>query len=487
MSQGLPPSFAAVLRNLREEAGCTQGELERKANLPRGRVSQLEHGDRTLDRTELARLVGVLGYAWPDEVIDRAAAGVALLPKLAESTGVPGASLYERRIVEASAALIVRAFDGSFCEKVTAALVADRWRREREEAARLWDLYRKGTETKRKVLVQAVEGFHTWAMCERFCAESVRAAAHDASQARELADLAVLVAKKASGEEGWRRKLQGYAWAFVGNSWRVAGNLREAESSFQSALALWAGEESSGPLDGTRIPEMLAVLRLYQRRPTEALDLLHQAARDAGDSDFRSARLLINRALVFAKIEAFDDALVELEQAIPRADASGDSRLFCVARFNVVSYLCRLGRYREAEKRLHEVQRLVLDSNLRLDLLRLRWLEAQVSAGLGRFDEAEEGLSLVWQGFEARGVVFDAALAALELAALALERGKSLFVKVLAANVAAVFSAQDLPHELIASLRLFWEAASRQAATAVAARRLAQELWRAGQWAGIDL
>ncbi len=38
--------FAAVLRNLREKAGWTQGRLEREAGLARGRVSQLEGGDR---------------------------------------------------------------------------------------------------------------------------------------------------------------------------------------------------------------------------------------------------------------------------------------------------------------------------------------------------------------------------------------------------------------------------------------------------------
>src|SRR6185295_13585875 len=207
------------------------------------------------------------------------AAALSLMPGPEEkSPGWPGAlSLRERRALEAGAATVIRGFDVSFRERVGAVAIARRWKRERAEAARLWERLRKEPREKRRLLVEQVARFQTWAMCERLCDESVRAAAHDAGEARKLADLALFAAEKAPGREIWRRRLQGYAWAFVGNAWRVAGNLREAETAFQSALKLWIVEEVSGPLDGTRILEMLAILRLYQRQPTAALDLLDQA------------------------------------------------------------------------------------------------------------------------------------------------------------------------------------------------------------------
>ena len=62
MSRTLLPLFAAVLRNLREQAACTQGELEQAAGYERGRVSKIELGSRPLGRVELERLVRLLGY-----------------------------------------------------------------------------------------------------------------------------------------------------------------------------------------------------------------------------------------------------------------------------------------------------------------------------------------------------------------------------------------------------------------------------------------
>ncbi len=83
--------------------------------------------------------------------------------------------------------------------------------------------------------------------------------------------------------------------------------------------------------------------------------------------------------------------------------------------------------------------------------------------------------------FARRKLWFEAALAALELASIELERGRTREVKLLALSSAPVFAAQKFPDELLASLTLFWEAARREAASAESARMLLKELRRAGR------
>ena len=150
---------------------------------------------------------------------------------------------------------MIRGFEGTFCELAGSAMIARRWRRERATAADLWGRLKAEPEKKRRQVVNQVTDFQTWAMCERLCDESIRAAAHDAGEARRLADLALNAALKAPGPETWRSYLQGYAHAFVGNSWRVAGDLREAELSFRRSDALSAQAPGAvWPLDkGRRI------------------------------------------------------------------------------------------------------------------------------------------------------------------------------------------------------------------------------------------
>ena len=315
MSRTSLPLFAAVLRNLREQAACTQGELEQAAGFERGRVSKIELGSRPLDRAELERLVCLLGYDHPAEVVDRASAALSLLPSLVvDSPGSPsGLSLREHRILEAGAGAVLRGFEGTFRELAGSAVIARRWKRERATAARLWERLRAEPEKKRREVVKQVTGFHTWAMCERLCAESIRAAAHDAGETRLLADLALLAAVKAPGGEAWRSHLQGYAHAFVGNSWRVAGNLREAVISFQRSDALSAeAPPETCPLDRSRRLSLKAALRRNQQLYSEAIALFEEARLMVSDLG-QVARLLIDKASVYEKCGSFGAALGELD------------------------------------------------------------------------------------------------------------------------------------------------------------------------------
>jgi hypothetical protein len=74
---------------------------------------------------------------------------------------------------------------------------------------------------------------------------------------------------------------------------------------------------------------------------------------------------------------------------------------------------------------------------------------------------------------------YDVALALLEEAALLLEEGRAAEVKALAPELARVFEGKGVHREALAALRLFREAAEREAASAGLARRVLGFLFRA--------
>lgn len=115
---------------------------------------------------------------------------------------------------------------------------------DREEAPELWEALSRYDASTRRILVEESARFRKWALCERLCAESRRAASPD--EAQELADLALRIAELVPGEESWRRRLQGYAWAHVANASQARGEMAEAEEALETARRLW---ESGAPGD----------------------------------------------------------------------------------------------------------------------------------------------------------------------------------------------------------------------------------------------
>src|SRR6185436_5772703 len=113
------------------------------------------------------------------------------------------------------------------------------------------------------------------------------------------------------------------------------------------------------------------------------------------------------------------------------------------------------------------------------DRLRLDWVEGLIAVGLGDHEQARQLLARVRQTFLDEGNVYEAALAALDLATSYLKEGKTAEVRELADDMVTVFRNHDVPREAFAALLLFQEAALREAATAELAREVAASLTRA--------
>lgn len=478
-----PPLEGTALLELRRQARWTQRRLEREAGLSRGTLSLYESGKRKIARPLLNRLARTLGH--PVEAVDRAIAGLAQIPAPEPSGAETPASLCpnERLVIEAAAGQAAQRAAETVRAGLGLRLVQDRLRRERRTAGKLWEqLSRLPTFAARRARVASDPVFRRWALCERLCDESDRAAAHDAGEARELAELALQVAELTPGSDPWRCRLQGYALAFVGNSLRVGGDLLSADSAFHRSSEFWeAGDAAApAPLDGSLVLDLKASLRRQQGREDEALTLLRDAL-EAALTTKRQCDILFARSLVFTRMERFEDALADLQLVRSLISETENDRQRWLLECNYALNLSHLGRFKEAEQRLGEIQMLTLDIGQDLARLRLRWLESRIAAGLGKEEESAEALTEVWKGFADRGITFDAAVATLELAALELDRGHTAKVKTLAGLAAEVFVAQVIPRELFTSVRLFWEAAKREAATATSARRLFLDLQRFGQ------
>jgi transcriptional regulator with XRE-family HTH domain len=116
---------------------------------------------------------------------------------------------------------------------------------DREEAQELWEALRRHDPSTRRLLVEESARFRKWALCEKLCAESRQAASPE--EAQELADLALLIAERVPGEESWRLRLQGYAWAHAANARRAQGDAEEAREAFERARELWETGAPGGP------------------------------------------------------------------------------------------------------------------------------------------------------------------------------------------------------------------------------------------------
>jgi transcriptional regulator with XRE-family HTH domain len=479
MSGGIPSALGAVARFFRFARGLSAGQAARILGMKAATLSELERGEEgTLSRDAQEEMLA--SFDIPPEAIDFAlfAHDLAFSPKPAGSPVDPTPA--ERRSIDRAAAGAAKATLEATRETLTANLRQAKAARHRRQAAARWEILQDLPSRRRRLAVEAERKYWTWALAERLCQESIRAAAHRADEAIGLARLALRVAELAPGSEPWRSSLLGWVWAFVANSLRVQGDLPGSEDGFlRSDRLLEAGESAVlGLLDATRPLDLKASLRRYQGRFDEALALLEQAQKANSSNDARG-RILINKANTLRHMGDSERALAELRQAELLLKDSRDARLGLIVKHSLAQSLWRMGRNADAEVWLPELRKKAIEMGNELDLIRVLWVEGGVAAGLGRREQARVALEHVRRYFNAHRIAYDAALASLELAILHLEEEGTAEVRTLAEEMLWIFKAQGVHKEALAALRLFHEAAMKNEATAELARRLVHYLTRA--------
>ena len=352
---------------------------------------------------------------------------------------------------------------------------------ERQAAKALWAQLRSHPRDEWKAVASEARMFWRWGLAELIAHESEEAATDDAGHALALAELAEAIALRVPEEDPLRLRIQAYAAAHVGNAYRVKGSLPQADEAFRRYLPLWKQGEAGDQaelLDEARVLDLEASLRREQRDLPEALRLL-DLAQAADRRGGRTGRILIKRAKTLEEMGDYGEAIATLRCAEAYIDGEREPRLLWNLHFNLAENLCEVGRYDEAAPLLSRVRVQAAGLGKRLNLVRLDWLEARISAGCGRPEQAVPGLERVRQEFLSREIGLDAALVSLELAVLHLEQGRMAQVKALARELAPVFAAQGVPREALATITLFQQAAESDTITLAMARSFLEDLRRA--------
>jgi tetratricopeptide (TPR) repeat protein len=351
------------------------------------------------------------------------------------------------------------------------------------EAEQIWTALERHPIPFRRRLIELYPGSPNWALAFEVCEASLKSAPKNAEEALELAQLAVFIAERVPGEEGWRSRLLGYCWAYVANARRVGNDLDGAEETLARAWKLWREGDSSDPdfLPEWRLLSFEASLRRAQRRFSEALDLVRRARACQTDTSPRArVNLLLKEVSILSRMGEPERSLKVLADAAPLCEASGDRQMLLALRFNMADGFCELERFDEAAQLLPQVRELAFEQANELDLIRVNWLTARIAAGQGRMAEAVAGLEEVSEDFRAHNLPYNAALSSLDLAVLLLKTGRTVEVQRLATAMGWIFKAKGINREALMALSLFCKAARQEAATVELARKVRAELVEKG-------
>jgi tetratricopeptide (TPR) repeat protein len=254
---------------------------------------------------------------------------------------------------------------------------------------------------------------------------------------------------------GFVSDLQARAWAELANAYRVCERYDKAEEALDRAYESFESGTHEQLLQAS-ILEIEASLRRFKGKLPEALLLLTRACDlylEAGEIHL-AGRTMILKGMAHTNAKQAAMAIQCFEEGLSLLDRKRDPQTVLVASQALTACLVHDRQYGRAGK-------LLLKSGLRqalssepLALLRLRWVEAQIHAGLGRLPQAEHAFQEIRLGFQDRGLDYDAALAGLDLASVWLRQGRLQKVQELAAQILGIFQLVGVRSDLAKAKQL---------------------------------
>ncbi|HSS78725.1 MAG TPA: helix-turn-helix domain-containing protein, partial [Thermoanaerobaculia bacterium] len=463
--RGDPRVLRLVVRFLRDHADLSQTDFGKACGVGQAQISRYET-DEPVPEEALRRMAAVARVEWWFVVQLRRVYATILAS--ARRRGIASAEPVDLEVLE-PALLAVTSY---LVEDGLARTLPQPPQEARREAEEVWTaLERFPIADRRRLLELSLRPSRSIALAARACEVSERVAAHNVEKALELAELALFIADQAP--EGRRSRARGYCWCYIGNARRVATDFDAADEAFGRSWSLRLGAEIDPELlSEWRLLDLEASLRREQRRFSESLELLDRARAASGNDPVAASRILLKKDHVLNLIGDFETALAVLAEAAPFVEASGDPHLLFALRFNRTDELCHLERWDEAALLLPLVTEMAMQQGNELDLLRLGWLQAKVAAGQGQEDEAVAKLEKVNAEFTGRNLPYEAALSSLDLAVIWLKAGRNAEVALIAVGMKWIFEAKGIEREALMALRLFCDAAEREAATVELARRV---------------
>ena len=341
--------------------------------------------------------------------------------------------------------------------------------RERVDAEVLVEALRKQPQARRLTVVRNSRRYSTWGVCELLVERAKEASYDDATLAIEWGELAVLAASRLDPKKyvaSLVADIHGRALIALANAKRVASDLAGAEVGFAAAqVELERG--TGDPLEEAYYHHCLSGLRFWQRRYPEAFRSIDHAIatyRRLGDQHLE-ARSLVSKA-VFLSHNGDVEAAIRLdERALELIEPHRDSRLQLIVLHNLAFKLANNGQPDRARRVLAEARPMYERFGDRISLSKLRWLEARIAVATGNAVLGETSLVEVRNAFMTLEIPYEAALVALELAALYIEQGRTADVKRQVAEMMPIFNALEVQPEAFAALILFRQAVEREVVT----------------------
>ena len=299
---------------------------------------------------------------------------------------------------------------------------------EREVAPELAARLERNPETRARLLIDNQARFRTWGLVEELIARSMRAIFEtEASRGVRLARLAVSVAdhlEDAAYGHSLAADLRARAWGNLGNAYRCASQFRAAAAALRQADDLLL-EGTGDPLEEANLLSYRASLATLLGDHELSMAILDHAATIYRELDetVLLGKILVQQsaALLYLDAERGAAAAREAERLV---QGSGDRRLLFAARINQIGCLTAADRADQAQMLLDASRSLTRDFDDPWSLVLIAWTEARLYFAQDRLEEAEAAFELLLDELLRRDQRLDGVLAALDLAAVRLGRGK---------------------------------------------------------------
>lgn len=327
----------------------------------------------------------------------------------------------------------------------------------RHPPARQWTLLRNSNR------------YDSWAFCELLLDAGFDAIYDDPHRSLELCEMGILIVERLGTgpySDSHLEDLRCRAWGRAANAMRAASNLPGAERALAKA-AVHLRQGSGDPLEEAEHIYFTASLRRAERRLDEALRAIHRSRRIyrmLGDRHLEGRSLMCESTIRDLRGE-IEESLACCRQARELVDPDRDRRLAIAAHHNLVWQLMCAHRPVEALAELEELRPSYNLFNDQIPLLKLRWMEARLAKDLGRAEEAERAFREAHDGFVEARIPYEAASVALDLAVLFAEAGRRQELKLLAAELVAVFRSLGVAREAFAALTMLEQLAQAEAVT----------------------
>lgn len=333
--------------------------------------------------------------------------------------------------------------------------------------AKLVEELDRAPRSRQLALLEEEERFSSPQLVQVLLERTYAARYHDPKIMLHWARLAQTVAARCApetlGSAARLSDLRARSWGEYGNALRVAGRLHEAEEAMVTAQGYF--ETGTGdPALKALLREQIASLYTFRRCFDLAIAALTEAAeiyRQIGETH-ALARALVRKAIPLLYSGKTESAVDLLNHAIPLIDYEADPHLLLAACHNLVRCYIDLDQPERALSLYSEARGLYREFGEPLILLRAGWQEGQLLRDLGHLRTAETVLLTSQQGFLDRGLSYEAAVIALDLAALYVKMGSLEDLQQTVVAAVPIFRALGVDRETIASLLQLQQVAGKE-------------------------